>query len=517
MPGNDFEKQVQQKMAELNVVPSAAVWPEVEKQITERKKRRVIFIWLPLLILLLGSAGWFYMTGLQKNGAAKKIMLQQKAVASSDNNNSNDPLSTTKTKNKTSIAEPVATGTSKKITDSNNNITATDTKHNDKRESKTAVTRTAAEASIAATADQEIARSKNKIRKNDNVTGAAALIVRGNRTGTFNTVSDKTVLQKHRRYVNAQKSGAVHTMEDEQHEAASNDKREQLAAKESKAGKDKPAAAIINIDTAAVVAKTVVKDSVISKPVTDSNTVAKEKSASKKQQKILWGVTAAVGMSNIGQGFSGLFSGTRSYDPLAFTSTQNSSPGTVAGGFNNSSRPSAVKPGLTFSAAAFFSKPLGKNFSMAAGIGYSFYSTGIVTGAKIDTVTSLQYRTGSTFSYTNRFHFIEVPLSFEKQLGKRSRFSLNAGLVFSMLVSSNALQYDMQKSIYYTDNSAINKAQLALLAGFRYRLFQKAFVMDAGPQIDYGLSSIFKKELYGSRHLFAAGISTRFFFCNKKK
>ena len=31
MPGNEFEKQVQQKMNELHFVPSDAVWQEVEK------------------------------------------------------------------------------------------------------------------------------------------------------------------------------------------------------------------------------------------------------------------------------------------------------------------------------------------------------------------------------------------------------------------------------------------------------------------------------------------------------
>ena len=43
MPENDFEKQVQQKMDELQFVPSDAVWHEVEKQIDGRKKRRLYF------------------------------------------------------------------------------------------------------------------------------------------------------------------------------------------------------------------------------------------------------------------------------------------------------------------------------------------------------------------------------------------------------------------------------------------------------------------------------------------
>jgi hypothetical protein len=59
MSNSDFEKQVQQKMDELNFVPSDLVWRGVEKQINERKERRRVLLWLPFL-LLLGGAVWMY-------------------------------------------------------------------------------------------------------------------------------------------------------------------------------------------------------------------------------------------------------------------------------------------------------------------------------------------------------------------------------------------------------------------------------------------------------------------------
>jgi hypothetical protein len=40
MPVNEFEKQVQQKMDELQLRPSTEVWEEVEKRIRKEKKRR---------------------------------------------------------------------------------------------------------------------------------------------------------------------------------------------------------------------------------------------------------------------------------------------------------------------------------------------------------------------------------------------------------------------------------------------------------------------------------------------
>lgn len=56
---NEFEKQVQQKMEELNLTPSAPVWKNVEEQIRKKKDSQRFFLWVPLLMVLL--AGGFYL------------------------------------------------------------------------------------------------------------------------------------------------------------------------------------------------------------------------------------------------------------------------------------------------------------------------------------------------------------------------------------------------------------------------------------------------------------------------
>jgi hypothetical protein len=86
-----------------------------------------------------------------------------------------------------------------------------------------------------------------------------------------------------------------------------------------------------------------------------------------------------------------------------------------------------------------------------------------------------------------------------------------------VLAASNALLYSASKNTYFKDNSYINKTQLGLQAGFSYRLLQKSVRVEAGPQLRYGLSNIFKKELYGSAHLFMAGINARIFFHRNKR
>ena len=54
---NEFEKQVQQKMEELKLVPSDPVWEKVEMRIRKKKDRRRVIFWFPLFALV-GAGLW---------------------------------------------------------------------------------------------------------------------------------------------------------------------------------------------------------------------------------------------------------------------------------------------------------------------------------------------------------------------------------------------------------------------------------------------------------------------------
>ncbi|MFL5740033.1 MAG: hypothetical protein ACJ75B_07440 [Flavisolibacter sp.] len=56
---NEFEKRVRQKMEELDFVPSSPVWEKIEVQIRNKKDRRRLILWLPLLALLLSGGLWW--------------------------------------------------------------------------------------------------------------------------------------------------------------------------------------------------------------------------------------------------------------------------------------------------------------------------------------------------------------------------------------------------------------------------------------------------------------------------
>jgi hypothetical protein len=55
MSGQDFEKQVRQKLRDLKMNPSAKAWENIEDSLRENNRRRTPLLWLPLVLLGLGA------------------------------------------------------------------------------------------------------------------------------------------------------------------------------------------------------------------------------------------------------------------------------------------------------------------------------------------------------------------------------------------------------------------------------------------------------------------------------
>src|SRR6478672_8677275 len=77
---NNFEKQVKEKMDELNFVPTAPVWEHIEKQIRAKKDRRRFFLWLPLIILITGTGTWLLHNSQNKNEVRHSVAIQSPAI-----------------------------------------------------------------------------------------------------------------------------------------------------------------------------------------------------------------------------------------------------------------------------------------------------------------------------------------------------------------------------------------------------------------------------------------------------
>src|SRR6187455_879889 len=78
MQNNEFEKQVRERMGQIKFTPSEAVWAEVQKNLKQRRKRRIAIVWFFVFFIAAGgsSLAWFYFspanTGIANHDSSTK-------------------------------------------------------------------------------------------------------------------------------------------------------------------------------------------------------------------------------------------------------------------------------------------------------------------------------------------------------------------------------------------------------------------------------------------------------------
>jgi hypothetical protein len=184
---------------------------------------------------------------------------------------------------------------------------------------------------------------------------------------------------------------------------------------------------------------------------------------------------------------------------------------------------SAVQSGLAFSLGGFVSKAISSRFSVSAGLNYHYYSTKISIGDAAGTSGNIYYspvqlnsagyivNTGSR-SYTNQYHFIELPVLADIKLNKSKKLPViwQGGFSFSYLVSTDAMYYDPSANVYYKNMQLFNQVQwsaaTAVLIGFNVNNNQLLL----GPQVQYGISGLQKNTAAGQQHLLSYGLKISF-------
>ncbi len=115
------------------------------------------------------------------------------------------------------------------------------------------------------------------------------------------------------------------------------------------------------------------------------------------------------------------------------------------------------------------------------------------------------------FCNINRYHFIEVPVLFRAKLTASEKIPLSFDLGFSIsrLVSTNALHYDANSRIYYSNIELFNRTQVNLVTGLPVRIFSKnKFSFEAGPHLQYGITNLLANQKTGGKHLLFVGLKT---------
>ncbi|HEY4935345.1 MAG TPA: outer membrane beta-barrel protein [Puia sp.] len=243
------------------------------------------------------------------------------------------------------------------------------------------------------------------------------------------------------------------------------------------------------------------------------------KSGIEKRKASLWniGFTGNTGISNINQSLFQSANITGLYYNAPSVTGPNGAPAPIPVS-------SKISPGFSFGIGVFVNRYLSKRISFSAGINYHYYSTKIQTGNVVDSSLLIYYgspqafsvngfyRNGSIHSYTNQYHFIELPVAMDFQLNKSRQIPViwEAGLSLSYLINSNALHFDPYGSVYYQNTQLFNKIQIngttAIMFGFHIHIGE----LQLGPQLQYGLTGLLKMSTGDPEHLFFGGLKISF-------
>ncbi|MDP4250979.1 MAG: hypothetical protein Q8918_12790 [Bacteroidota bacterium] len=456
MPDNHFEHKAKNKLDELKFIPSEAVWLNVQAQIKKDKDRRRLLLWLPAACLLLGAGTWYLF-----HGKSKIYPVHVISTLSENGKNKINPSSETVESEKNRAIAVIPTDHSASNVQQQINHPRYEPKNKrsplkeNRQEPESRKPSGANESSMILGIEGR--DQKKDVRKAEPQTNAPVIIQdsKKSRDAGINPAPD---------------SGSV---------ARANRK---ISSKAD--------------STARGIAKTGGDDNLKNSP--------RKKTRTSNQDNIQWGITGGAGLSSH-------FNRFRNNNPY-YTSNYG-----VPG--NDHSFP-PEKQSISFYIGLQAQKMLNNTTKIFAGLQYSYSEVRIAPGNLVNmpaavyagnysltNINSYYLVSGTNnYNYTNQYHFVEIPLGIEKQLGGKSRFSVNAGISLAWLVAVHALQYDPQTRIYFKENSYFNKAQWNVLGGIEYRLLQKEkYTLKIGPQFQYGLSGLLNRKSSYTEHAFFGG------------
>lgn len=471
MPANDFEKKVQQRIDELKLTPSPEVWQEVEYRIRKEKKKRRVLFWLPFLFLVLSGG----IVTIVLTGKKKSMVIAKANEKKSDNNNSSF-------QNKIGTANLTDDKNSNAQRDNNNqkNLDKPRTKIFSIDDNKSFVLKN--NESIKDKSTTVTLKEKKSSGKIWN--GAAPAGQKKDDTDVGNSLTTEMKPEP-------LSTPNINSVEPKKDEATKINSNEVAMSKDNK--QDQP-----------IEAK---KDS------TEVTTLNKQviKSARKnKTSNWQWGIMFGAGRSNIGKGIQ--FKDKSLYNMSA-------TPGTSTGA---QSYPSDIRESGSFEAGVFTQKFLSKRFDISFGLNYSYLSTKMDIGNRVDSSFTFSapssslaldnfYRasSGSSHPYTNHYLFmgLSTELSWKFIKGRKFSLSWDNGLRYERLLSSNALHFSGNIPGYYKDFGLLNHDHIFVSTGLSIP-FLKQFSLN--PFAEYSISAVIKNSA-PKTHFTEYGMKAKFF------
>jgi hypothetical protein len=510
MQEQNFEKQVQNKLEELSLSPSAPVWKKVEEQIRKKRDRRRIFFWL-LPFALLGGGVYFYSINHKHAERTSATNVAEENIL--EKNNNQNPAVTT-----------------------DNNTNTSKDQLTDQKQSAPSL----ADKPVS----QKVITTKGTISKNTiSYSGTTKLTI--HRKGDMSIVDRNAIISPGEETKPAKTTGvkpkvnSINTDEKVQNNAPMQIQGNEKIIDNSEKPVDNASANNNNIGTDSLVNNNVVIDTVNKTPspsetkdtlavasANETDTIQKTQAKTKTGKSWKFSASLAGGSSGIATSAFGNLSqgGAASFDALRFynatTSTQNTSGN---GPLAVTRYPSDVSNAFSFAAGTGLNKELSERLQFSTGLFYHFYSTSITVGKKVyqaDTITrenksirveNFYQSSGSaeTNSRKNNYHFIEVPVGLDWQVVKNTPLQLQTGFSIGRLIKTNALHYDGQQGIYYEDEKLFKRTQFSFYTGIFYRILKiNRASLYIGPKAQFQLSNLLKKKDFGEQHLYFTGVET---------
>lgn len=455
---NDFEKQVQQKMEELKLVPSRPVWEKVEMQIRKEKDRRRVLFWIPLLALI-GAGLWIGIDKYAQTSAFKSpAPVKEKSVGAPATGN-NAPVESFKT------------------------VPATTSGHQVLRQSQI----------------------ESKHFNPNDVRRTSANVTESDRAIAKEAISkeEKISVPVHNETVKTESTEHIEKTRPLKDEAAPNTQANELKSIDT-IGVTKP---VVNTTTQAGTQDSV---SVKAAPI-------KKYAISRKWK---YGLLVASGWSGLGR--VEFYNGQKSMNAFSSPVTNGGTGQFVSYGPSTIEKGLAFTVGGTAKKqltrrTAFATGLRYDYYSNTIQVGSQVNQNRTIQNYPVSTFyySATQYYSGQTTvlqPYKNQYHFVSMPADMEWQMLKKHPLNLSFGLSFQYLVASNALRYDYTTQSYFHNMSAFNRAQLMSGISMTYSVPLKQKPLRFGPQIQYGLTRLEKGN--ADNHLFSYGLKAEWQFKN---
>ncbi|MBS1606778.1 MAG: outer membrane beta-barrel protein [Bacteroidetes bacterium] len=483
-----FEKEVQQKMAELEFGPSESVWANVEAAINGRRRRRLGMFWrfaLPGLLLVAGGAYYFLRETPSKTAAtAVAPRPAQNSVISNTDKTSSSTDNSTLGLNKIEPNAINATGTST----ATNNATAAD--HSTARGNSTnsaAAGRPREGWAVAATRARREAWA-SRTHSPVPFTAAEQNVTDGNMTAhnvTVENVTGKNVIDRNANRIEdrAQRNFAFNPT---------------LASLRS--GLSPVRAGKLGSKTATSTVQT------LPKPHNPWEA----------------GFAGGAGLSSLHQMKLANYSLMQSDLPASLTAANAI---TTYAARPTKEYVSTVDPGPAFWFGIVAQKRLGPRWNFSVGLDFHYYSNRLHVGQQVSgytpssatylnaqAVAPIQsypyYSRGDDQSYMNRYYFLELPVAIEWKINRSHLLPmyLDGGISASYLVGSSAVYYNTHSGVYFKDAGVANRAQFNLNTALMVGLPLQKIRVRVGPQIQYGLTPLLNTDVSGPQHIFYGGI-----------